>query len=60
MCDMTEYEYTLPDGQKRYEFVSCVQDHNSFMQLHNAVSGMPLKVAEAHAAAMKDNPDPED
>jgi hypothetical protein len=44
-----EYEFTLPDGSKRYEFVdpdagySVMTQVGLFMAMHGAVKAMPVK-----------------
>lgn len=44
-----EYEFTLPDGSKRYEFVdpdsgySVMTQIRMFSQMHGAVKAVPVK-----------------
>ncbi|MGU9981482.1 hypothetical protein ACJ4V0_15715 [Phreatobacter sp. HK31-P] len=38
-----EYEFTLPDGSKRYEIVCERSDVWAFEKMHKAVSSRPLK-----------------
>ena len=44
-----EYEFILPDGSKRYEFIdldsdmSIMQQINSFLKLHGAVKAHPVQ-----------------
>ena len=47
-CKPIEYEFTLPDGSKRYEFVdpdagySVMQQVSMFMKMHGATSARPV------------------
>jgi hypothetical protein len=46
---LVEYEFTLPDGTKRYEFIdpdndmSVMHQINLFMKLHGAVKARPVR-----------------
>jgi hypothetical protein len=39
----TEYEFTLPDGSKRYEIVYDRTDMYVFIKMHKAISARPVK-----------------
>lgn len=41
--DYQEYEFTLADGSKRYEFVSGPADVTAFTKMHNAVKAQPVR-----------------
>lgn len=38
-----EYEFTLPDGSKRFEIVVERKDVHHFMKMHGAVKAQPVK-----------------
>lgn len=38
-----EYEFTLPDGSKRFEFIVERGDVAAFMKMHGAVKAMPVR-----------------
>jgi hypothetical protein len=38
----TEYEFTLPDGSKRYEIATCIGDAHTFARMHKAVAYKPV------------------
>lgn len=40
--NVTEYEFTLPDGSKRYEIVEQASDVFGFMRMHKAISAKPV------------------
>jgi hypothetical protein len=42
----TEYEFTLPDGSKRYEIVFAVKEIHDFMRLHRAIKAEPVRHTE--------------
>ncbi len=48
----TEYEFTLPDGTKRYEIVFSVADMFAFKNMHNAIRARPLRHATATLATL--------
>ena len=39
----TEYEFTLPDGSKRYEIVYERKEVFTFQKMHGAVSAKPVE-----------------
>lgn len=39
---LTEYEFTLPDGSKRYEFVCDTSDAFRFQKMHQATAFKPV------------------
>lgn len=44
MTKPTEYEFTLPDGSKRYEIVIDRKDVFVFQKMHRATSAKPVEV----------------
>ncbi|WP_176479181.1 hypothetical protein [Mesorhizobium sp. WSM3860] len=43
MTKPVEYEFTLPDGSKRYEIVIERKDIFTFQRMHAAVSAKPVE-----------------
>ncbi|WP_164762640.1 MULTISPECIES: hypothetical protein [unclassified Mesorhizobium] len=46
MTKPTEYEFTLPDGSKRYEIVIDRKDVFAFQKMHRAVSAKPVEAKQ--------------
>lgn len=40
---LTEYEFTLPNGEKRYEFCASMGEVFRFQRMHGSISAYPLK-----------------
>jgi hypothetical protein len=44
-----EYEFTLPDGSKRHEFVCSTNDVWRFVRMHGAITAQPVDKQKAAA-----------